>query len=573
MAEVIEHRDVAVPMRDGTTLRADVYLPAKSAESSGDGTFPALMTRTPYDKRLERYIENGHKLAERGYAVVMQDVRGRHASDGEFRPGFYSAEHDDSEDGYDSVEWVAAQPWCDGGVGTFGASYDGWTQWELAHMRPPHLKAMMPSAIAANLLDRELSGVLRLGRVLSWTISNLSVDTARRAGLPFHPESLDEARRLWVERDRSKWLWYLPLKEIPDEYMPNMGEHWRRWLDDHTGDHFGFEARHKEIDVPVLNVTGWYDQQIGMTKHFTGMKENGPTEHTRANQHLIIGPWTHILTDMVRQVGDVDFGPEAVRDYYEIADQWYGRWLKGVDTAANEWPPIQLFTMGANAWRGENEWPLARTRYTEFYLHSGGKANTAGGDGQLSKTVPSQEPVDEYTYDPRDPVMTLFSPVGQQEPLDQRCLDGRHDVLCYTTPPLEEPLEVTGHIVVKLWIASSATDTDFVAKLQDVWPDGFTQELCHGIVRARYRDSYDNPSLLTPGEVYEMTIQVNPTSNLFRRGHRIRLDITSSDFPNFDRNHNTGGNDYAESTLLAAQQTVFHDAGRPSHVILPVITP
>ena len=308
-----------------------------------------------------------------------------------------------------------------------------------------------------------------------------------------------------------------------------------------------------------------------MIKHFTGMKENGPTEHTRANQHLIIGPWTHILVDMVQQVGEVDFGPEALRDYYEIADQWYGRWLKGKDTVANEWPPIQLFTMGANSWRGENEWPLARTRFTEFYLHSGGKANTAGGDGLLSQTSPLEEPVDEYTYDPRDPVMTLFSPVGQQEPIDQRCLDGRRDVLCYSTPPLEEPLEVTGPIIVKLWVTSSATDTDFVAKLQDVWENGFTQELCHGIVRARYRDSYDNDSLMTPGEVYELTIKVNPTSNLFRRGHCIRLDITSSDFPNFDRNHNTGGNDYAESTLMAARQTVFHDASRPSHVILPVI--
>ena len=227
--------------------------------------------------------------------------------------------------------------------------------------------------------------------------------------------------------------------------------------------------------------------------------------------------------------------------------------------------------MGANSWRGESEWPLARTRFTEFYLHSGGKANTAGGDGTLSQVSPAQETVDAYIYDPRDPVMTLYTPDGQQEPLDQRCLDGRRDVLCYSTPPLEEPLEVTGPITAKLWVASSATDTDFVAKLQDVREDGFTQELCHGIVRARYRDSYDHPSLLTPGQVYELTIAMNPTSNLFRRGHRIRLDITSSDFPNFDRNHNTGGNDYAESTLVTAQQTLFHDAERPSHVVLPVI--
>jgi putative CocE/NonD family hydrolase len=557
--------NVAATMRDGIVLRADVYHPPQ------DGRYPVLLCRTPYDKTREGYVEAGQRMAERGYTVVVQDVRGRHASEGEFRPGLYSAEHDDAEDGYDAVEWAAQLPSSTGAVGTFGGSYDGWTQWELAHARPPHLKAMIPSAIAANLLDRELGGVLRLGRVLEWTINGLSLDAGRRRGVPFLPVSGEEARRLWVERDRHKWLWHLPLREIPDQIMPGMGKHWRRWLDDHATDHFRFLEKHREIDVPALTITGWYDQQIGTIKHFTGMVKNSRSARARQSQRLIIGPWTHTLTGLGRKVGQVDFGALAQRDYYEIADRWFTRWLKDTPNDDEERPPIEVFVMGSNRWRHEREWPLAGTRYTDFFLRSGGGANTASGDGGLSREAPGEEPADEYRYDPRDPVMTLYSAQGQQEPHDQRPLDGRRDVLVYATPVLEEALEVIGPVVVELWAVSSARDTDFTAKLIDVWPNGFVQELCHGIVRARYRESYEAPTLIEPGKAYRYRIQVNPTGNLFLPGHRIRLDISSSDFPNFDRNHNTGGADYAEAVLNSAHQQILHDSVHPSRLILPVI--
>ncbi len=561
--QVAVKQDLEPIMRDGTVLRTDVYRP------DADGLFPTLVCRTPYDKSGKR--EAGHKLAERGYLVAIQDVRGRYASDGEFRPGFFSADHCDAEDGYDTVEWAARLPGSTGKVGTFGNSYDGWTQRVLAPTRPPHLAAMIPSGITANLLDRELSGVLRLGRVMWWSINNLAVDAGRRMGDPWVVADMEEADRLWVERDRSKWLWFLPLMEVPDEVMPGIGRHWRRWLKDHATDHFGFLETHCQVDVPILTMTGWYDQQIGAIKNFTGMVANGKTEHARRNQHLIVGPWTHTLDNLVRQVGEVDFGPEAERDYYEFANQWFSRWLKDDEHALDDWPPIQLFLMGANQWRAEYEWPLARTAYTEYYLHSEGNAGTATGDGTLTPEPPGEEPADEYSYDPRDPVMTLYTPGGQHEPIDQRSLDGRRDVLVYTTPPLEESLEVTGPVQVRLWAASSAPDTDFVVKLLDVWPEGFVQELCHGMVRARYRDSISEPTLIEPDRVYEYTIQMNPTSNLFKRGHRVRLGLSSSDFPDFDRNHNTGGDDYQESILKTAHQTIFHDRTRPSQLILPVI--
>ncbi len=548
--------DVGAGMRDGTVLRADVYRPDAA------GRYPVLLQRTPYSKDGENCVEQGHKLAERGYVVVQQDVRGRYRSDGEFQPGFFSADHRDAEDGYDTVEWAAGLPWSSGKVGTFGGSYCGWTQWELAHTRPPHLAAMIPSAIAADLLDREMSGVLRLGRVLWWSVNTLAPDVRRRLGGESGPTTTDEAERLYLERDRSKWLWHLPLAEIPDEVLSGVGRHWRRWLADHASDHFGFLERHRDVAVPALTTTGWYDQQIGAIKHFTGMRANGMTEESRRGQRLIVGPWSHTTDFSSSLVGDVDFGPEAVRDFFQMADDWFGHWLKGESTGVDEWPPVQVFVMGANRWRGEEDWPLARTEYTDYYLHSGGK---------LGLGAPSDDPPDSYDYDPRDPVMTLYSPPGQQEPQDQRALDGRRDILCYQTDPVEEPIEVTGPITVDLWAASSAKDTDFVVKLMDVWPDGFVQELCYGIVRARYRESFASPSLIEPGRAYEYTIRVNPTSNLFRRGHRIRLAVSSSDFPNFDRNHNTGGNDYSESKLVTARQTVYHDRQRPSRVVLPVI--
>ncbi|MDA0748458.1 MAG: CocE/NonD family hydrolase, partial [bacterium] len=341
---VLEEKDLCAEMRDGTVLRANVYRPA------GDGSFPVLLCRTPYDKENKR--ELAQKLAGRGYGVVIQDVRGRFASDGEFLPGLYSAEHNDSEDGYDTVEWAAALPWSTGKVGTFGCSYDAWTQWELAHTRPPHLVAMLASGIAANLLDRELSGVLRLGRVLDWTVNNLSVDTALRLGDLWKAKTNSEAGRLWVDRDRNKWLWFLPLMEIPDEVMPGMGRHWRRWLEDHATDHFKFLEKHKEVDVPVLNMTGWYDQQIGTIKQFTGMVENGRTERARENQYLVVGPWTHTLDNLSRTVGDLDFGPEAQWDFCELADAWFSHWVKDDLEKGPDWPSVRTFVMGANQWRG-----------------------------------------------------------------------------------------------------------------------------------------------------------------------------------------------------------------------------
>ena len=553
-------------MRDGTILRADVYSP------DAPGEFPVILERSPYDKSHPLYDDKGRRVAERGFVFVVQDTRGRCASDGDLKMGFFSSDHMEAEDGYDTVEWCATLPKSNGRVGTTGGSYNGFTQLALAAHRPPHFQAMMPQIACANLLDREMGGVLRLGRVHWWVLNSLAPGQRKRIDSRFGARTQQVQEEVFLGRDRSKWTWFLPLMDIPDEVMPGgLGELWRRWLADHATDHFGFEAIHNEMNVPALTQTGWYDQQVGAIKNFTGLRKNGMTEHARDNQYLIVGPWPHNGETWPSQVGPLDFGPAAHLDYYDICDQWFSRWLKDDEHALDDWPRVRLFIMGRNEWREADDWPVPGTRFTPYYFDTGGGASAIDGDGTLSHEPPSDSSPDEYVYDPRDPVMSIFTMGADHGPFDQRPLDERRDVLRYVTPPFDKAVEVTGPVVVKLFAASTARDTDFTAKLIDAWPDSYAQEVCYGIVRARYRDSYEDWSLIEPGRVYEYTIEMNPTGNLFLRGHRIRVDISSSDFPNFDRNHNTGGNDYAESTLRTARQTVFHDASRPSHIILPLV--
>ena len=563
---VTKEISVQAAMRDGTILRADVCAP------DAPGKFPVILERSPYDKAHPLYDEKGRKLAERGYLFVVQDTRGRCASDGELEMGFFSSDHMEAEDGYDTVEWCAGLPKSNGRVGTTGGSYNGFAQLALAALRPPHFEAMMPQVACANLLDREMGGVLRLGRVHWWVLNSLTPGQRQRHDTRFGARTQAAQEQVFLNRDRSKWTWFLPLMEIPDEQMPGgLGRLWRKWLADHATDHFGFEAKHREMDVPALTTTGWYDQQIGAIKNFTGLMANGMSERARDNPYLIIGPWEHDETVWPSKLGPLDFGAQAHLDFYDISEQWFSRWLKDDEHALDDWPRVRLFIMGRNEWRDADDWPLPGTQYTDLYLHSGGQANDVEGDGVLSPEPPGEEPTDGYAYDPRDPVMSIFTMGAGHGPFDQRPLDERRDVLRYATPPLEKAVEVTGPTRVTLFAASSARDTDFTARLIDVWPDGYAQELCYGIVRARYRESFESPTLIEPGRAYEYRIQMNPTGNLFRPGHRIRVDISSSDFPNFDRNHNTGGDDYSESTLVTAQQTVFHEAVRPSRVVLPVI--
>jgi putative CocE/NonD family hydrolase len=535
--------DVPVVMRDGATLRGDVYAPAAG------GPYPCVLYRTPYGK-TGRFGPGllAESIASRGYLVVVQDIRGRFASDGDFTPFYVREGHMDAEDGFETVQWAATLANCTGRVGVLGSSYPAALAWELAPTRPPALEAMCVHGMVGD--SRSVSpGVARLSSAVPWHMLDLGTDLNARSGDPAGPVDLDDAYRLW-EFEHGKWLWYLPLARIPDSRLGGVGPYWRRWFAQLHEDAFGYHARCSAIDVPIYHIGGWFDVAVRGIDLYTTMTEQAPTEEARRSQKLLVGPWTHDGLGTSR-VGDLDFGEEAETTFADESARWFNRWLKGEQNGVDEEPPVKLFVMGANRWRSEWEWPLAHAEVRTLFLRSRGHANTPAGDGRLAWEVPADEPADSFVYDPRDPVPTLYvGPYAYGAPFEQGVLDHRRDVLVYQSEPLARSIEVTGSIEVVLFAASSALDTDWTTKLVDVQPDGRAFNLSCGIVRARYRESFDAPRLLEPERVYEYRIRLQPTSILFGEGHRIRIDVSSSDFPNFDRNHNTGGESHVRLPIV-----------------------
>jgi uncharacterized protein len=549
-------RDVAVPMRDGTVLRADVYRP------DGPGPFPVLLSRTPYGKqgaRPELYV-----AAE--YIVVVQDARGRYASDGRFE-SFVRADTHDGVDGYDTVEWAAKLPGSTGKVGTYGVSYNSFLQWRLAPLRPPSLVAMSAHSIPARYTDLEGPGTIRPGRRLKWWATTLAPDMRRRAGRP-GPHTVKEAVAAWDAGEGANLLRFLPWAELPDRVFEDEVGPARAWLSHPDRDPWKLDADCKEIAVPNLDVLGWYDNCHGDFRLFTTMVKEGKTATARAGQRIVIGPWPH-TPHGTRKFGEIDFGPNAVVNIPALEIRWFDYWLKGTANGVDRDAPVHFFLMGANEWRDAPAWPVASTMPVTYYL-SGGTANTAAGNGSLV-SAPPPAGTDSYVYDPRDPVPSLYGSATFTVAADQRPLAGRRDLLVYQTPPLTKAVEVIGHAEVELHAASSAPDTDFFARLIDVSPDGLARDVAVGMVRARYRHGPDKPELLTPGAITRYVIRLGPTANRFLPGHRLRLDVTSSDFPNFDRNHNTAADQNADAELRSARQTIHLGGSRASKLVLPVM--
>jgi putative CocE/NonD family hydrolase len=539
-----------------------------------------LVVRTPYDKSQNMALTEKDYFPQRGYVVVVQDTRGRFRSEGEFYPFIYEA-----DDGYDTIEWAAYLPWSDGNVGTVGQSYLGLVQYLAAPTRPPHLKAMSPVSGPVTYFENfsYRRGVFELGWVMAY-FTAMARNTLERKGLyeqqraildgyvsrpeiPMCPLKKEEYRHLplrdWGERFKDGAPY---LTDILSH--PTYGPYW------YTTD---IRRQFHNINVPMLHVGSWYDVfQYDTLTMFTGLRTQAMTAEARNTQKLIMGPWGHLLpyaTPTSKGTGDIDFGPESLIELHDIQLRWFDHFLKGMPTNIVDEAPIRLFVMGENRWRDEREWPLERTQYTNLYLHSGGKANSAQGNGSLSHIVPSEEQSDHYVYDPQDPVptrggTTLGLALGV---FDQSKIEEREDVLVYTGDTLTSDIEVTGPVTLTLFAASSAPDTDFTAKLIDVRPDGYAQNLAEGVIRARFRESLSSPTLITPGQVYEYAIDLWATSHVFRVGHRVRLEVSSSNFPRYDRNPNTGHDFGVDAELRTAQQTIFHDSPYPSHLVLPVI--
>ncbi|HLV99153.1 MAG TPA: CocE/NonD family hydrolase [Ktedonobacterales bacterium] len=573
--------DVPATMRDGITLRANIYRPA------AEGAYPVLLTRLPYGKDfpLGSSVLDPVKAARQGYITVVQDTRGRFTSEGDWYPL-----RDEGPDSYDSIEWAATLPGSNGKVGTYGASYFGFTQWVGAIQSPPHLAAMVPYITWANPHDGVFSrgGALELGIQASWLLeTGLDTVLRRERGNPDPRVGYAKMVALAQEIDRLPAEGYqsLPLKAFEPFRRTNLGESFFDGIEHPFAPEYSAPStilgHHGKVNVPCYNAGGWYDIFLaGTLRNFQEMRAHGATPEAR-QARLLIGPWSH--TNASNTVGDTAFGYGASAalinlqiDFMSLQLRWFDRWLKGIENGVDREPPVKIFVMGENVWRDEQEWPLARALPTPFYLHSGGHANTLEGDGSLTTELPSDESADRFEYDPLNPVPTLggsllMPAVYRSGAINQQPIERRDDMLVYTSAPLEHDLEVTGPITVTLWAASSAPDTDFVARLVDVHPDGFARNLTDGIIRARYRHGLQTPELLEPGKAYEYTIDLWATSNLFKAGHRIRLDITSSNFPRWDRNLNTGHEIGADAEVQSATQTILHSREYPSHVLLPVV--
>lgn len=551
--EVDMRLNVKMPMRDGVELSADLYLPRAS------GTFPTVLMRTPYSNNMDVTIERARVLANDGYACVIQDIRGRWDSDGDYYPF-----HPDVDDGFDTQEWVGQQEWSNGKIGMAGGSYLGLVQWLSAPLRSQYLTCLAPRVICGDFYHGLVypGGALQLNVVMTW-----GMRTNGRTG-----QSIDYHD--WTNAFRA-----LPVGDVDLSAGRSLG-FFKDWIEHPAYDDYwnaiDVEDKWDEIDVPAFSMGGWFDlYSADAFTNFNGIRKNGRTPEARQSR-LIVGPWPHGLSESSK-TGDVDFGAGSLADLDGEETRWFDYWLKGIDNGIVDEPPLRLFIMGINEWRDEHEWPLARTDWQRWNLHSDGDANSVRGGGLLSIDTPTDEPEDRFVYDPEFPVQTVggnncCSPdIVPWGPYDQRAVEMRSDVLVYTSDPFEEDMEVTGPIKVVLYAATDGPDTDWTAKLVDVSPTGYAMNLCDGIFRARYRESRSEARLLEPNRVYEYEIDVAVTGNVFQKGHSVRIEISSSNFPRFDRNLNTGKDYGKDAEIRVANQTVYHSREYPSHVLLPVI--
>jgi putative CocE/NonD family hydrolase len=561
--EIRIERHKAVPMRDGVSLYADVYMPA------APGKYPTIVTRTPYGSQRDAVHQNMMKFAQRGYAVVVQDVRGRYESDGKWEPF-----RDEAKDGYDTIEWAATQPFSNGKVATQGGSYLGHNQWQAASLNPPHLVAAFPSLASTNIYANwiTMGGAFRLSFNYGWGV----VRMPNRIMLPqyFHTENYTPE-----ELKYANILMHLPLNDGDLQSAGAVVPHYRDWIKHESYDDYwksiSDEERFNKIDVPTYVSGGWFDIFVmGTINGYVGMKNEGATPEARKGARMIIGPWGHGPS---QSFGEVDFTPAALVEQFETELSFFDYHLKGIKNAIETDKPVRLFYMGANQWRSETDWPIPGTKYQELYLGNNGNANSVRGKGTLSFTKPTKTSTDTYQYDPQSPVPTTGgnnccgtpTPSG---PRDQRPLEQREDVLVYTSEFLEKPLTIAGPVKMKLHAATDGPDTDWMIKLVDVHPNGFAMPVSEGILRAKFREGLDKIKLLTPDKVYEYEIEMTGTANVFQPGHRIRVDITSSNFPQFDRNPNTGEPLGTSTKTRIAKQSIHFGGTEISHILLPVVS-
>lgn len=566
-AGIIIQHDVPMKTRDGVTLYGDIYRPNSSDK------YPVILMRTPYDKSVNWAVMPAFKIVARGYVFIIQDVRGRYTSEGEW----YPFRHEEA-DGYDAIEWASSLPYSNGKIGMMGGSYVGATQMLAAIGAPPHLAGIAPEITGSNYHD---NWTYQGGAFEQWFDQNWTTQLARNTLDRLIDKNTDArvgATTLPLAAYKVFNFGQLPADaqltaEIAPYYLdwlahPEYDSYWKQW---------SIEEHFSDITVPMLSVGGWYDIFADGTLHnFMGVKAHGATEIARTQQRLLMQIGGH--AGFGRRIGDVDFGPHALENPYvdQILD-WYDYLFKGAHNQFATDKPVKIFVMGINEYRQEADWPPPEARYMKYFLHSGGKANSVRGNGSLSTSAPGSEASDSYVYDPANPAPTIGGPLCcaqeliEPGPRDQRSVENRDDVLVYSMGPLTQDLDVTGPVKATLFVKSTAVDTDFTGKLVDVAPDGFAMDVAEGILRMRYRKSREHASLMNPGQTYEVSLDLWATSNVFLRGHTLRLEISSSNFPRFDRNLNTGEEIKDAHRFVSATNTIIHDEQHPSALVLPVI--
>jgi putative CocE/NonD family hydrolase len=584
-----------MPLRDGVELSTDLYFPVGAGEK-----LPVILIRLPYSKERffdRRYGNAAYDFAGQGYVVAVQDIRGRFESEGAF-----IVQHEtEAEDGYDAVTWAGTQPWSNGNVGTYGCSYMGEVQIQAAKLRNPYLKAMIPQAAGGavgsagglyHYFGFVQGGVSEIAANVGWFYgSGSKVFFKRPPGMTREDfleirEFFDPAPKLEGINFREIWF-HLPRVDMMkkagapptdfEDYVSHPpGDPW--W------DDFAYIKDTDRFDVPALHVNSWYDYGVADTLFlFNFFQKNGESERCRDNQFVIISPTDHCSSEFFGRaneqtiVGERNMG-DARFPYWDTYVRWFDYWLKGETNGVTDMPKVHIYVMGKNEWRSENEWPLARTKYTKYYFHSDGYANSRYGTGKLNTKQLGKEASDHFVYDPKTPVPSVGGPVcctgtadAPAGAFDQSEVEMRQDILVYTSDVLKEGLEVTGPIKAVIYVSSSAKDTDFTAKLVDVHPDGTAYNIQEGILRARYREGFTNRVFMKPDGVYRLEIDLHATSIFFGPGHRIRVEVSSSNFPRFERNLNTGGNNFDETEWVIAKNSVHHTQKYSSHIILPII--
>jgi uncharacterized protein len=547
--------DAKIPMRDGIHLSTDIYFPPEK------GSYPIILERTPYDNSALNSSLTAEYFARRGFIFAIQDVRGRSDSDGLWDPWM-----NEGPDGYDTIEWLAQQSWCSGKIGMMGGSYLGFVQWMAAREQPPHLTALA-ATVSLGRWGHEFP--FMNGKTNLETLRWLSMVGGRTQQM--HSYYAEEGSLV----DWNKIVRTRPMIDM-DIALGRTNTVWREWLkhialNDDYWKKIMLNGYYQNIDLPVLHITGWFDDdQVGALNYYKGMINESPA---RDRQYLMIGPWDHGGTRIPKiKLGDLEFSENALHDNLGIHLHWFNHWLKGEDNGVEREAHVKVYAIGKNVWKEYTAWPVPAAQSILFYLHSQGNANSNQGSGTLNTGLPEKEPADNYLYDPENPTPGLVNfPQDYYLPVEQSFAEKRRDVLVFTSTPLKDELEVTGVTYAILYAASDAVDTDFAVVLCDVFPDGRSIRLAENIMKASFRDSLEDPSLIEPGKTYCYKIELNAFSNVFLVGHCIRLDVMSARYPTWSRNPNTGAPEGWDLETKVAHQTIFHSSQYPSHLLMPVI--